>query len=122
MLDAGSDGYKSVPAALSAMAPHSAENTFSVLPQHLQRIVLHTSVEQRGCLHMMAPLPNRRCRGLRRTPLRRLAARENGAKTPDQIGLLQRLTKVALNPQGQHALPRSIVGIGGDEYRWDRAS
>src|SRR5258705_9827485 len=50
----------------------------------------------------------------------RLAARETGTKAADQVGFLERLAKVALDPQGQHALLDAIIRIGGDEDRWDR--
>ncbi len=45
------------------------------------------------------------------------AARESGTKAADQVGLLQRLAKVALDTLGQHALPEAIIRMGGDEDR-----
>ena len=50
-------------------------------------------------------------------------ARASRPKAADQLGLLQRLAKVALDPLHQHApLLDAIVRIGGDKDRWDRVA
>ena len=49
-------------------------------------------------------------------------ARASRPKAADQLGLLQRLAKVALDPFGQHMLLDAIVRIGRDEDRWDRVA
>ena len=46
--------------------------------------------------------------------------RENGPKTADQLGLLERLGKIADHAQGEHSFPDVVIRIGGDKDRGNR--